>query len=156
MVGLDPHQHLVQQALLGLEPMCLVHHNVGPLHLLKERPVLDHHLVVGQEGVESDRTAAIIALVLAYDLARCRVAVVHDEVHFRGPLFELLLPGGHGGERDADEHGALEAGLEKTRVFLTKTQPSVLFGFFEFFGVFLYTLGFFKFQKYFKVHPDSY
>jgi hypothetical protein len=118
MVGLDPNQHLVQQALLGLEPMCLVHHNIGPLHLLKERPVLDHHLVVGQQGVESDRTAAIIAFVLPDDLARCRVAVIHHEVHFRGPLFELLLPGGHGGERHADEHGALEAGLEKPGFFI--------------------------------------
>ena len=88
--------------------MGLVHHHVGPLHLLKEGPVLDHQLVVGQQDVEGDGPAAVVALVLAYCLTCHRVPIVDDHVDLGRPLFELLLPGGHGGEGHADEHGALK------------------------------------------------
>ena len=116
VVGLDADKHFVEQTLLRLEAVGLVHHHVGPLHLLEEAAVLDDELVVGEQSIEGDGAAAVVAFVLADNLARRRVPVVHHHVHLRGPLLKLLLPGGHGGERHAHEHGALE-GVVVPQVF---------------------------------------
>lgn len=108
MLGRDPLQHLVQQAVLALQPVGLVDHDVAPLYLAEVDPVLHHHLVVGQQHVEDDLPAAAEALVVPDDLPGGGVAVVRDGVELRRPLVELLLPGGHRGQRHTHQHRALE------------------------------------------------
>ena len=99
--------YLEERRLVVLEPVGLVHHDVGPGDPLEEGAVLVHHLVVGQQHVEGQLALVVLALELPDDLPAGVVPDVRDHVDVRSPGGELLLPRGHGGERHTHQHRAL-------------------------------------------------
>ena len=71
--------------------MSLVHHQVGPLHLLEERALPADDLVAGEENIEAELPDGVLQLELPDDLPGPEAAGVGDDVHARSPDGELGL-----------------------------------------------------------------
>ncbi len=70
------------------------------------QPCLEQDLVGGEEGVELGApVAGVDPLAWADDGARGDVTNVGEDVHVRGPLGELTLPGVQRGERHNHQEG---------------------------------------------------
>ena len=99
--------HLEERRLVILEPVGLVHHDVGPGDPLEEAAVLVHHLVVGQQHVEGEVALVVLALELPDDFPAGVLPDVRHHIDVRGPRGELLLPRAYGGEGHTHQHRAL-------------------------------------------------
>jgi len=86
MMGLHPRQDLVQQRVVALQPVRLVHHDVRPDHVLEEVLVPRHHFVAGQKTVETQFTLLVLALEFPDNLPRLGIPEIGDHVHIWGPL----------------------------------------------------------------------
>lgn len=104
--SLELHEHAVQQRLGVFEAVGLVDHKVLPAEGAKNALVLHHNLVCRQEDVELELVVLAVELVLLDDLPAGAVPAVHDDVHARGPLAELLRPVGERREGHDDQEGA--------------------------------------------------
>ena len=73
-VGVELHEGLVQERVIVLEPVSLVHHQYGPRQTAQEGLVLEHNFVRCQHGVELEPLGLESPLIVA-NLSRNRTNI---------------------------------------------------------------------------------